>query len=136
MATKDKPADMREEPEESGDSPLIDNADQTLKKMITRGREHGHVYYHEISKSLPPDKVSPEKIDDVVAQLAEMGINVIEGEEALHGWHPLSGGSGHRHSTGPQTVRDPASRPVVGDPMVAPYARPQRGWNPEPWRPG
>ena len=82
MATKDKPADMREEREEGGDGPIIDNAVQTLKKMIARGREHGYVYFEEISKSLPPDKVSSEKIDDVVAQLAEMGINVIEGEEA------------------------------------------------------
>ncbi len=81
MATKDKAANAREEREEGSDSPLMDSAIQALKKMVARGRERGYVTYDELNKALPPEKVSSEHIEDVLAQLSEMGINVIEGEE-------------------------------------------------------
>ncbi len=67
--------------EESTDSPLLDSVAASVKKMVVLGKERGYVTYDDLNKALPPDKVSSEQIEDVLAQLSEMGINVIEGEE-------------------------------------------------------
>ncbi len=63
------------------DSPLIDQANATVKKLLARGKERGYVTYDEINTALPPEQVSSEQIEDTMATLSEMGINVIDGEE-------------------------------------------------------
>ena len=59
----------------------MDSAVQAVKKMVTKGRERGYITYEELNAALPADQVSSEQIEDVLAQLSEMGINVVEGEE-------------------------------------------------------
>ena len=81
MATKEAATEARDEREEGGDSPLMDSAVQAVKKMVTKGRERGYITYEELNAALPADQVSSEQIEDVLAQLSEMGINVVEGEE-------------------------------------------------------
>jgi RNA polymerase primary sigma factor len=82
MATKTtKAAEPKEAQAETADSPLLDTLGAGIKKMIARGRERGYVTYDELNASLPPDQVSSEQIEDTMAQLSEMGINVIESEE-------------------------------------------------------
>ncbi|MSO71750.1 MAG: RNA polymerase sigma factor RpoD [Alphaproteobacteria bacterium] len=71
----------REEREEPADSPLIDSAAQALKRMIARGRERGFVTSAELEEALPQDKVSSEQIEDVLAQLSELGVNFVDAEE-------------------------------------------------------
>ena len=52
-----------------------------VKKMIARGKERGYVTYDELNAALPPDQMSSEQIEDTMAMLTEMGINVVESEE-------------------------------------------------------
>ncbi len=68
--------------EEGGDAPLIDTLGAAVKKMIAKGKEQGFVTYDDLNTALPPDQVSSEQIEDTMSQLSEMGINVIENEEA------------------------------------------------------
>ncbi|MCH8112635.1 MAG: RNA polymerase sigma factor RpoD, partial [Proteobacteria bacterium] len=74
------------EPEKQGDdghdSPLIDSTNQAVKKMLARAKERGYVTYDEINTALPQDKVSSEQIEDTMAMLSEMGVNVVENEES------------------------------------------------------
>ncbi|MEK9660383.1 MAG: RNA polymerase sigma factor RpoD, partial [Alphaproteobacteria bacterium] len=81
MATKQAAAEATEEREESADGPLMDSAVQAVKKMIAKGKERGYITYDELNQTLPQDQVSSEQIEDVLAQLSEMGINVVESEE-------------------------------------------------------
>jgi len=67
---------------ETQDSPLLDALGANVKKMIKLGKERGFVTYDELNEALPPDQVSSEQIEDTMSQLSEMGINVVEGEEA------------------------------------------------------
>ncbi len=67
--------------EDTPDSPLIDSANATVKKLLARGKERGYVTYDEINTALPPEQVSSEQIEDTMAMLSEMGINVIDGDE-------------------------------------------------------
>jgi RNA polymerase primary sigma factor len=63
------------------DAPLLDLSDAAVRKMITRAKQRGYVTYDELNRVLPSDKVSSEQIEDTMAMLNEMGINVIESEE-------------------------------------------------------
>ena len=81
MASKETTAENQEEREEGGDGPLMDSSVQAVKKMVARGRERGYITYEELNKALPSEQVSSEQIEDVLAQLSEVGINVVEGEE-------------------------------------------------------
>ena len=75
-------AETEETTEESTDSPLIDASNQAIKKMVARAKERGYVTYDELNEVLPQDQVSSEQIEDTMAMLSEMGVNVIEGDEA------------------------------------------------------
>ncbi len=80
------------------DSPLLDMSDVGVRKMIAKAKARGYVTYDELNKVLPSDKTSSEQIEDTMAMLNEMGINVIESEEAEEGEEggalvPAEGGS-------------------------------------------
>jgi RNA polymerase primary sigma factor len=66
---------------ETADQPLLDGVAAAVKKMIARGRERGYVTYDEVNAALPSDQVSAEQIEDTMAMLSEMGINVVDNEE-------------------------------------------------------
>ena len=72
----------RDESEELGDSPLVDSSAEAVKKMIAAAKERGYVTYDELNRVLPQDQLSSEQIEDIMAMMSEMGINVIENEEA------------------------------------------------------
>ena len=75
-------AQAQDSQEDGGDSPLIDSLGGAVKSMITQGKEKGYVTYDDLNKALPPDQVSSEQIEDTMSMLSEMGINVVENEEA------------------------------------------------------
>ncbi len=75
-------AETEDSTEESTDSPLIDSPNQAIKKMVAKAKERGYVTYDELNEVLPQDQVSSEQIEDTMAMLSEMGVNVIEGDES------------------------------------------------------
>ena len=83
MATKaSEREDTPDAPEQQTDSPLLDLTDAAVKRMIKLAKKRGYVTYDELNEVLPSEEFSSEQIEDVLAQLNEMGINVIESEEA------------------------------------------------------
>ena len=60
----------------------LDMSQAAVKKMISEAREKGYITYDQLNTVLPPDQVSSEQIEDVMSMLSEMGINIIEDEEA------------------------------------------------------
>jgi len=81
-AAKAKNKEQGETGGESGDGPLMDGMVAAVKKMLARAKERGYVTYDELNSVLPQDQVSSEQIEDTMAMLNEMGINVIESEES------------------------------------------------------
>ncbi|MEI6417730.1 MAG: RNA polymerase sigma factor RpoD [Sphingomonadales bacterium] len=67
---------------DGSDAPLIDLNDATIKKMIARAKKRGYITYDEINAALPQDQMTSEQIEDVMSAINEMGINVVENEEA------------------------------------------------------
>jgi len=67
--------------ETTGDSPLLDTANAAVKKLFARGKERGYVTYDELNAALPSGETSSEQIEDIMALLSEMGINLVDAEE-------------------------------------------------------
>ena len=80
MAAKDTNEDAKSDDQDAGHS--LDMSQAAVKKMIGEAREKGYITYDQLNTVLPPDQVSSEQIEDVMSMLSEMGINVIEDEEA------------------------------------------------------
>ena len=66
---------------DGGDSPILDLSDAAVKRMIKLAKARGYVTLDELNAVLPSEETSPEQIEDVMAMLNEMGINVVESEE-------------------------------------------------------
>ena len=81
MATKTTAAEAPSAEADLDGNPL-DIQSVAVKRMIARGKERGHITFDELNAVLPPDQNSSEQIEDVMAQLNEMGIQVVESEEA------------------------------------------------------
>src|SRR3984893_18384021 len=62
--------------------PLLDLSDAAVKKMIKLAKKRGYVTYDQLNEVMPSEEVTSEKIEDVLSMLNEMGINVVEAEEA------------------------------------------------------
>ena len=67
------------------DSPLLDLSDQAVKRLLKTAKERGYVTLDELNSVLPSDEVSPDQIEDTMAMLSDMGINVVENEEGEEG---------------------------------------------------
>nr|MBA2636436.1 RNA polymerase sigma factor RpoD [Sphingomonas sp.] len=67
---------------DSGDAPLIDLNDAGIKKLLARGKKRGVITYDELNAALPQDQYSSEQIEDVMSSISEMGINIVENQEA------------------------------------------------------
>jgi len=88
MASKAKATQAKEEAPEketegTADSPLplLDLNDAGVKKMIKAAKKRGFVTFDALNAVLPSDSTSPEQIEDIMAMLNEMGINVVETED-------------------------------------------------------
>src|ERR1700758_850556 len=94
MATKvkavQKDKDKKEAPEKKATPPetpdpplpLLDLSDAAVKKLIRNAKKRGYVTHEQINSVLPSEEVNSEQIEDVLALFSEMGINVVETEEA------------------------------------------------------
>ena len=68
--------------EQAADRPLLDLNNDAVKKMIKAAKKRGYVTVDQLNAVMPSDEVSPDQIEDTMSMLSEMGINVVEEEEA------------------------------------------------------
>jgi len=67
---------------EMGDAPLIDLNEGSIKKLVARAKKRGYITVDQLNEMLPQDQMSSEQIEDVMAALNDMGVNVVENEDA------------------------------------------------------
>jgi RNA polymerase primary sigma factor len=67
--------------ETTHDGPLLDLTDAGVKKFIKQAKARGYVTMDELNKVLPSEEVTSEQIEDTLAMLSEMGVNVVEADE-------------------------------------------------------
>ncbi len=64
------------------DDALIDALAAAEKKLVAKGKEQGYLSEEEIDAAIPPDRVTHEQREDILARLSVMGINVVDAEAA------------------------------------------------------
>ena len=74
--------DDDQKPDPKDDDPSLDMSQAAVKRMIAEARERGYITYDQLNTVLPPEQVSSEQIEDVMSALSDMGINIVENEDA------------------------------------------------------
>jgi RNA polymerase primary sigma factor len=82
MASKSNATNEAGESPDAAEASPLDTVAASIKKMVAKGKERGYVTYDEINAALPPEKVSSEQIEDTMTMLSELGVNVVENDDA------------------------------------------------------
>ncbi len=85
MATKTIVAGDTATAEQDAETNLLDVQTAAVKRLVAKGKERGYITFDELNTILPPDQNSSEQIEDLMASLSEMGIQVVESEEQEDG---------------------------------------------------
>ena len=85
MATKTIAAGDTATVEQDAETNLLDVQTAAVKRLIAKGKERGYITFDELNAILPQDQNSSEQIEDLMASLSEMGIQVVESEEQEDG---------------------------------------------------
>jgi RNA polymerase primary sigma factor len=67
---------------DTGDAPLIDLNDASVKKVIARAKKRGYITYDQLNEALPQGEMTSDQIEDMTSALSEMGINIVDNDEA------------------------------------------------------
>ncbi len=57
-------------------------SEKAIKQLLALGKQRGFITYEELNEALPEDKLSSEQIEDIMSMISDMGVNVVEDEEA------------------------------------------------------
>jgi hypothetical protein len=111
---------------------LLDLADPAVRRMIKLAKRRGYVTVDELDQVLPPKAFSVEQIEDVIHQLAEMGINVVESEEIRERVQPRA--TAERTESPEDQPEAPASDVNLFEPSWAVYGTVFEGyWDGTRW---
>ena len=67
---------------EGPETPLLDLSDAAVKALIRSAKKRGYVTHDQINALLSSQEVKSEQIEDILTKFSEMGVNVVETEEA------------------------------------------------------
>ncbi|MBN8926381.1 MAG: RNA polymerase sigma factor RpoD, partial [Rhodospirillales bacterium] len=90
MATKPSVAGDTVTVEQDVETTLLDVQSAAVKRLVARGKERGYITFDELNAVLPPDQNSSEQIEDVMANLSGMGIQVVGSEDNEDGEAPVA----------------------------------------------
>ena len=89
-------------PETPPDSPLLDLSDAAVKTLIRSAKKRAYVTHDQINSVLRSGEVNSEQIEDILSMFSEMGVNVVETEEA----EPEEEGTREEPEEEPQTENE------------------------------
>src|ERR1022692_2809540 len=72
----------KEGPETPPDRPLLDLSDAAVKELIRSAKKRGYVTHDQINALLSSGEVKSERIEDILANFSEIGVDVVETKEA------------------------------------------------------
>ena len=74
--------------EQTDDAPVLDTSNIAVKALIKKGKERGFVTHDELNSALPQGELTSEQIEDVMASLSQMGVNVVEATDDVDADEP------------------------------------------------
>lgn len=67
--------------DETGVSADNETSVAAIRNLINKGKKTGFITMEELNKALPSDRLSSDKIEDIMSEFSEMGINVVSDSE-------------------------------------------------------
>jgi RNA polymerase primary sigma factor len=67
---------------EGSETLLLDLSDAAVKELIRNAKKRGYVTHNQINALLSSEEIKSEQIEDILAKLSEMGVNVVETKKA------------------------------------------------------
>ena len=61
---------------------VVDVNSEAIKALLRSGKERGFVTHDELNKALPQGELTSEQIEDVMAELNSLGVNVVDHADA------------------------------------------------------
>ncbi len=91
---------------------MVVKLETAIQSLVERGKVNGYLTYDEMNDLLPEEFISPEKIDDILRTLDELGIGLVDHAEPEEGDHA-------EHTDKEQEVEEPvvSTRERVDDPV-------------------
>ncbi len=56
----------------------MDHFDQELRELVTTGKTQGYLTYDQVNEYLPDEDISPDKLDNLLIMLEELGIELVD----------------------------------------------------------
>ena len=56
----------------------MDHIDQQFEDLIAKGKEQGYLTYDDVNKYLPDEDISPEKLDNLILAIEELGLELVD----------------------------------------------------------
>jgi RNA polymerase primary sigma factor len=81
-ATQPEQVPLKTGPESQNETPLFDLLHVPVKELIHNAKKRGYVTQEQIDAVLTSKELQSEEINDVLCMFSEMGINVVETEQA------------------------------------------------------
>jgi RNA polymerase primary sigma factor len=67
--------------ETPGEDPMLDSLAAAVKKIVAKAKQRGYVNEAEMNEALPGDQFTSDQIEDALARLAELGVNIVDTDE-------------------------------------------------------
>jgi len=104
-----------------GDAPLIDLNDAQVKKLLAKAKRRGYLTYDELNEALPQDQMSSEQIEDIMSAINDMGVQIVESDEAGEDGEERDDDDGetvdHISENDPRSLTSTVKKP---EPVIAP----------------
>src|SRR5262245_30598662 len=60
------------------EEPVVKHMEKDLQTLVVRGKSQGYLTYDDVNGYLPDQDVTPEKLDNLLVALEDMGIELVD----------------------------------------------------------
>jgi RNA polymerase primary sigma factor len=111
----------------------VDHFDRDLTELVAKGKSQGYLTYDEVTEYLPDEAVDPDKLDNLLTSLDELGIELVSKAPEQEFFEPADGESGSEAESREQEQLPPGQVPIEGEfKLSAPIDVPK--WSNDPIR--
>ena len=107
------PVVVETKPETEAAAPSVDFSEAGLKKFIKAVKARGFVTLDELNKRFPAEEFSTDQVEDIMAQLSEMGVSVVDSEDEVEDAAEADSGEDGEEPTGRAVVRGKSGLPIT-----------------------
>lgn len=111
----------------------MDHFDKDLTELVAKGKLQGYLTYDEVTEYLPDEAVDPDKLDNLLISLDELGIELVSEAPESEFFEPADRESGSEAESREQEPLPPGQVPIEGEfKLSAPLDVPK--WSNDPIR--